>query len=208
VVTRARPRRAPKPEERGKAAEQTRERILRAAVEEFGAKGYSGARTAAIAARAGVNQQLISYYFNGKQGLLDELRRRWAADEAGFRPAGASFADSVAAYLDLTLDRPDWARLVIWQALGDHPGDGTDPVATQKARLGPAVSRVRRRQRDGEVTAAVDAEFVLLLAYAVTFAPVAMPHVVEALFGLDPYAPEYRRRCLDQLLTLLGVPHE
>jgi hypothetical protein len=39
-------RRAPRPEERGKAAEQTRERILEAAVAEFGAKGYAGARTA------------------------------------------------------------------------------------------------------------------------------------------------------------------
>jgi AcrR family transcriptional regulator len=34
-------------------------------------------RTADIATRAGVNPQLISYYFDGKQGLLDELRRRW-----------------------------------------------------------------------------------------------------------------------------------
>jgi len=197
-------RRAPKLDERGRAAEQTRQRILRAAVEEFGAKGYSGARTAAIAARAGVNQQLISYYFDGKQGLLDELRRRWAADEATV-PADAGLADSLAAYLDLTLDRPDWARLVVWQALGDNPGDGTDPVRTQKERLRPAVRRLRKRQRDGELTDAVAPEFVLLLAHALTFAPVTMPHVVEALFGIDPYSPAYRRRVLNQLLTLLGV---
>ena len=197
-------RRAPKLEERGKAAEQTRERILQAAVEEFGAKGYSGARTAAIAARAGVNQQLISYYFDGKQGLLDELRRRWAASEATV-PADASLAAGLAAYLDLTLDRPDWARLVVWQALGDHPGDGTDPGRTQKERLRPAVRRLRKRQRDGDLTDAVSPEFVLLLAHALTFAPVTMPHVVEALLGVDPYSPAYRRRVLDQLLTLLGV---
>jgi TetR/AcrR family transcriptional regulator len=213
------PRRAPTAEERSQAADRTRERILRAALEEFGAKGYSGARTAGIAARAGVNQQLISYYFGGKQGLLDELRRRWAATESSLSPADASFGTAVSAYLDATLDSPDWARLVVWQALGDGPGDRRDDlVELQRARLGPALDRIRRRQRAGEVTAAVDAEFVLLLAHVVTFAPIAMPHIVEAIFGLDPYSPRYRRRCLDQLLTLLradsgagsdeGVLHE
>jgi hypothetical protein len=30
-----------------------------------------------------------------------------------------------------------------------------------------------------------------------------MPQIVEAIFGVDPYSPEYRRRCLEQLLTLV-----
>jgi TetR/AcrR family transcriptional regulator len=197
------PRRAPTVEERGKAAEQTRERILRAAVAEFGAKGYSGARTAGIAARAGVNQQLISYYFGGKQGLLAELRRRWASTEATLVPPDATFAESISAYLDATLDRPDWARLVIWQALGDDPGEAETPVEVQRARLDDAVDRLRRRQRAGEITGEVEPEFILLLAHALTFAPVAMPQIVEAIFGVDPYSPEYRRRCLEQLLTLV-----
>src|SRR5947199_10090719 len=94
------PRRAPTAGDRGHSAEQPRERILTAAVAEFGAKGYAGARTAGIAARAGVNQQLISYYFGGKKGLLDELRRRWADTEARLVPPGATFGESVAAYLD------------------------------------------------------------------------------------------------------------
>jgi AcrR family transcriptional regulator len=172
-------------------------------VEEFGAKGYSGARTAGIAARAGVNQQLISYYFGGKRGLLAELRRQWASTEADLAPAEATFAESVSAYLDATLDRPDWARLVIWQALGDGADDQVNPVEVQRARLGPAVERIRRRQRDGELTADVQAEFILLLAHVLTFAPVAIPQIVEAIFGIDPYSPEYRRRCLEQLVALV-----
>lgn len=185
------------------AADGSRERILRAAAEEFGAKGYSGARTAGIARRAGVNQQLISYYFGGKQGLLDELRRRWAASEATLVPADASFTDTVAAYLDATLDRPDWARLVVWQALGDDPTVTDDMAAERRSRLRDAVDRIRQRQHSGEITGDLDAEFVLLLAYAVTFAPVALPHIVEGIFDVDPYSPEYRRRCRDQLAAIV-----
>ncbi len=216
-VNRGTPRRAVPPAERGRSAEQTRERILRAAVEEFGAKGYAGARTAGIAARAGVNQQLIAYHFGGKQGLLDELRRRWAATEADLVPPDAEFLDAVSAYLDATLERPDWARLVIWQALGDDPGDGAEATearsAELRARLRAAVERIERRQREGEITADLDPGFVLLLGYALTFAPVAMPHIVEGIFGIDPHSPEYRRRVREQLGHIiqshqLGADHE
>src|SRR4051794_35240353 len=117
-------------------AERTRERILSAAVAEFGARGYSGARTASIAARAGVNAQLISYHFGGKQGLLDELRLRWAAEQATLAPAGASFVEAFAAHLDATLDQPHWSRLVIWQAPRGTDGEPRTSAAEQRRRVG------------------------------------------------------------------------
>ncbi|GAB3958544.1 hypothetical protein GCM10029978_003680 [Actinoallomurus acanthiterrae] len=201
-------RRASQPEERGKAAEQTRERILDAAVAEFGAKGYAGARTAGIAARAGVNQQLISYYFGGKQGLLEELRRRWQRVEASVAAPDASFDESIGAYLDATLDRPDWARLAIWQALGDCPftdaEEGERYAEAQRSRLAAAVEKMRLRQQAGEVTDAVEPEFALLVAYAVIFAPIAMPQFVRDILGDDPMAPETRQRLHRQLTRLLG----
>ncbi|MDW3217141.1 MAG: helix-turn-helix domain-containing protein [Acidimicrobiales bacterium] len=55
--------------------EQTRERILDAAVEEFAAHGFEAAGTRAIAARAEVTQGLVTYHFSSK----DELWRA-AAD--------------------------------------------------------------------------------------------------------------------------------
>ncbi|MBB5777738.1 TetR/AcrR family transcriptional regulator [Nonomuraea jabiensis] len=201
-------RRAPRPEERGKAAELTRERILRAAVSEFGEKGYSGARTAGIAARAGVNQQLISYYFGGKQGLLEELRRRRQAEEASFDAASASFAESVAAQLERTLDDPEWARLVVWQALGDCPfadaEEGQRYAQAQRARMAESLERMRGRQEAGEVTGRVDPAFALLVAYAVVFAPITMPQFVRDIFGDDPLSPEVRRRLHGELIRLLG----
>jgi AcrR family transcriptional regulator len=199
------PRRAPSTADRGRRAERTREKILDAAVAEFGAKGYSGARTAGIAARAGVNEQLIAYYFDGKQGVLDELRRRWSARQDKLVPPEATFGESLQAYLDGTLDRPDWARLVVWRALGDDPGhaDNEDDAA-QRRRLQRGVERIRARQRDGELTGTVSAGFVMLLAHMITFAPVAMPQIVQDILGIDPYSPEYRRLCSQQLAALLA----
>jgi TetR/AcrR family transcriptional regulator len=52
-------------------ADQTRARILDAAVLEFSANGMAGARTEQIAEAAGVNKALLYYYFNNKQALYD-----------------------------------------------------------------------------------------------------------------------------------------
>jgi TetR/AcrR family transcriptional regulator len=52
-------------------ADQTRARILEAAVREFSANGLAGARTEQIAEAAGVNKALLYYYFSSKQALYD-----------------------------------------------------------------------------------------------------------------------------------------
>jgi AcrR family transcriptional regulator len=61
-------RREPKPKA-AKPAIGTRERILRAAVNEFAAKGFSGGRIEAICASARVNIRMIYHHFGGKEGL-------------------------------------------------------------------------------------------------------------------------------------------
>jgi len=48
---------------------RTRERIIAAAQKEFAANGFAGARTDAIARRAGINERMIFYCFNSKEGL-------------------------------------------------------------------------------------------------------------------------------------------
>lgn len=54
---------------RAEQREQTRERIIAAAVEAFADHGYEGAGTRDIAARAGVTQGLIAYHFESKEAL-------------------------------------------------------------------------------------------------------------------------------------------
>lgn len=53
--------------------QSTEERILEAAVQEFMAKGYAGARTTAIAEAAGVTHAMLHYYFRTKDKLFDRI---------------------------------------------------------------------------------------------------------------------------------------
>jgi TetR/AcrR family transcriptional regulator len=47
----------------------TRERILEAAFEEFADRGFEGASTRSVAAKAGVQHPLVTYHFQNKEGL-------------------------------------------------------------------------------------------------------------------------------------------
>lgn len=63
-----------KPRGRGrpKGGSDSRERILAAAVEEFGEFGYEGATIRSIAGRAGVDAALVHHYFGTKADLFAE----------------------------------------------------------------------------------------------------------------------------------------
>jgi len=54
-------------------AEQTKERILKAAIEIFARDGFAGAHVAEIAERAEANVALIYRYFDSKEGLLEAI---------------------------------------------------------------------------------------------------------------------------------------
>jgi len=58
-------------------------RILAAAGAEFARRGFAGARVEQIARRAGVNKQLIFYYYHSKRGLFQAVLSRGAHDLEG-----------------------------------------------------------------------------------------------------------------------------
>ncbi|AFQ51239.1 CerR family C-terminal domain-containing protein [Burkholderia cepacia] len=49
--------------------DETRQRIIEAAIELFGERGFAGASTRDIAAKAGVNAPALQYYFENKEGV-------------------------------------------------------------------------------------------------------------------------------------------
>src|ERR1700722_13458418 len=178
-----RSRRAPDPAERLRDAERSRQRILDAALVEFSEKGFAGARVRSIAERAGVNSQLISYYFGGKDGLYQEIMRRWHEQEVGIEQQvednGSSFADLVTAYFSVMTAQPELLRTLV----GDGPNQ-TSPVPLRPDGPGsepPEVADIRRRQAAGEIAADLDPAYLLIALMGAAVTPVAMPQQIEHL---------------------------
>lgn len=191
-----RTRRAPAQHERKLDAERSRRLLLDAALDEFSAKGYAGARVQDIADRAGVNKQLINYYFGGKEGLHAALLQRWREREATFNDPSVPFEEVAVRYLRHVLDDPRGTRLSAWRGLTENldelpPGDRED------------LSDLRRRQAEGELADDLDPAAVMLAVMAMVAAPVTMPLAVRRVFGLDPDSPEFRERYIEQLRRIL-----
>lgn len=84
----------PAPSARGEAA---RRRILQAALQAFGEKGFKAATTREIAQAANVNLPALKYYFGGKQGLYLACAREIADRyEAQMRPTAGAAAEALA----------------------------------------------------------------------------------------------------------------
>lgn len=192
------PRRSPGEADRRRDPERARQRLLDAAAEEFGAKGFHGARVRDIAARAGLNMQLISYYFGGKAGLYAELQRRWGETSRDLGSPDQPLDQVVAAFFKAGEANRPWARLLAWQALGD----GT-PDAGRAELMRWIAAELRRRQESGELAADLAPGFTALALFAAAAAPVILPHIARELTGLDPESEEFSRGYAEDLARLV-----
>jgi len=202
-VTASKPRRSPKPQERQRDPERTRRLILEAAGAEFAAKGYAGARIAAIAARAGVNQQLISYYFDGKEGLYRAMSEGWGERQSELMAPDLPLSGQVRRMALETLASRDGVRLLAWSGL-EYEGPDTDPDhAPRTQRLTGTVAQLEALKAEGRLPDWVDPECLTVLVMAAAMAPVTLPHVVDGLTGTEADSPEFVRRYADQLARLI-----
>lgn len=196
-------RRAPAPHERQRDPERTKARILDAAIEEFSAKGFAGARVSEIAARAGVNQQLIAYYFGGKEGLYREIGRWWRAYEAQAFPDDMGFAEMIKQYVRVSVDPRLGGRLLAWEGLADT-GEDDEGARERDARLRHEVEQIRERQRAGELDDRFDPAALLLIGMSAANALAVYPQLARGLFGADGRSPELVEHYAEQLALLIG----
>jgi len=201
-VSTSKPRRSPKPHERQRDPERTRKLILEAAAAEFAAHGFAGGRIAAIAARAGVNQQLISYYFDSKEGLYQALSEDWRQRQSELVPPGTALDEQIRRYALEVLNDPDGVRLMAWGGL-EYAGPSDDPDHAPRAeRLRGSVDEVRALQETGKLPADLDPAYLLVMLMAAAMATTTLPHVIEGLCGVDPRSPEFVSGYADQLAAL------
>ncbi|WP_067806409.1 TetR/AcrR family transcriptional regulator [Nocardia beijingensis] len=198
-----RPRRAPSAADRRRDAERSRQALLDAALDEFAAKGFDGARVQEIAERAGVNKQLITYYFGGKEGLYREIQRGWPAAEAERADPELPFEEVAVRYLSAVREDPRPARLLVWRGLTgsgaatDHP-EGADAVETDLANLA-------RAQERGEIHPDLDPAFVRIAVMGMILAPVMLPETASQATGKQPGSAEFEEYYSGQMRTLLRL---
>ncbi|HEY6299972.1 MAG TPA: helix-turn-helix domain-containing protein, partial [Candidatus Binatus sp.] len=120
---------------------RTREKILAAALAEFSARGFAGARVDAIARRARVNKRMLYYCFGAKQDLYREILRRKIAERAEWLESMPDdFAGALAHIYFAGGTDMDFVRLMEWEAI-DSGGKRCIAEAERRALFENAVAR-------------------------------------------------------------------
>jgi TetR/AcrR family transcriptional regulator len=192
-------RHSPAPSERKRDPERTKARIVEAAVAEFGAKGYAATRISDIASRAGVNKQLISYYFGGKEGLYNEIARAWHQRGTSMMAPDLPLADMVASFVMTTPEQRAQGKLMVWANLSSDDAPDSGDTGFLQAQ----VARMRERQAAGEFPADLDPAYLTVMMFALASAPQVLPQVTRQMTGEDPESNGFAERYADQLRRLV-----
>jgi AcrR family transcriptional regulator len=190
----------------GRNPQQTQQRILEAALQEFSAKGFAGARVDVIARRARINKRMLYHYFGDKEGLFREVLRRKIAERAAWLAnAPEEPAERLPAWFQLACRDREWVQLLEWEALQWGEKKVIDEERRQE-NIARAVERVRQQQARGLLDPDLDAGQFLLSMMALTAYPMAFPQLARLATGLsvsDEKFQKQREAFLRQFALLL-----
>jgi AcrR family transcriptional regulator len=172
----------------------TKDRLLKAAVEEFSKRGFAGARVDEIAARAGANKALIYQYYGDKEALFKVVLEAKMSEMGKIVTDDPErFPEVIGDFFDFHAANPWVTRLTLWEAL-DFGGKPVPNEPERKKHLAEHVAEIEGFQRLGAVDPALDAKQVLVTLIGMVLVWFSMPQVARMVAGANPYSPEALRK--------------
>lgn len=161
-------------------SEDTRKRLLKAALQEFAAHGIAGARVDRIADAAHCNKQAIYAYFGSKEGLGDAVMDSLVGEIVESVTIDAYDLPGYAMRLfDRYQSHPETLRLVTWYGLEGKPFPASGMASVQHK-----IAAIAEAQERGAVSKRYPPDMLMLLIHALT--RLGAPGSPEAESGLIP----------------------
>jgi TetR/AcrR family transcriptional regulator len=199
-----------------RARTDIRQDLLESALVEFGAKGFEGASTRAIASRVQAHQPQINYHFESKTalwtaavnylfGLLGEALGDvlpTKLTEVDAPQLAAAFADAIRRLVRFAAEHPELNQIMVHE--GTAASDRlTWMTETHVKPVFDAIGPAWQILRDAGFAAPIDNE----IFYYVLLGAASLPYVnapeVRLLTGRDPNNAEWIRAHADGLVAIL-----
>lgn len=179
----------------GRNPERTRRQILAAALREFSARGYAGARVSAIARRARINKRMLYHYFEDKEGLFRAVLRHKISERLTRVESQAPQSDQVSSvplWFQQNCRDADWVRLLAWESLQTAGKTVVDEAGRRRVAR-QAAARIRVKQAAGALRNDVAAAHLQLAKISLAMFPVALPQITRLITGISPHNPKFQR---------------
>ena len=195
-------------------ADQTREKILDAAVRQFSQYGLAGARTDAISKAAGVNKALLYYYFKNKSSLyraaLEDVAAKIMEDTLASLDAGASAGENllrmVLNHFDRISSQREFQSLMQQEMVRFHRGESDVMPLLVRSFYGPMIRTMQGVIGEGIRTAELcEADWMQILYAALGanvfyFLSAPVMRVAIPCEPMDGAALDFRRKAAIEFL--------
>lgn len=189
--------------------------ILEAALEEFAARGFSGATVDAIARSAGLSKPNVLYYFSTKEAihaaLLESLLDSWLAPLRDLT-ADADPMEALLTYvrrkLEMSRDMPRESRLFANEILQGAPRIGALLDGTLKSLVDEKAGIIAEWQRAGAL-ASIDPHHLIFSIWSLTQHYADFGAQVGAVLGTENYwsdASDFLDTSYRRMLTPTWAP--
>jgi AcrR family transcriptional regulator len=184
---------------RSRDLQRTKSKILAAALTEFVAHGFHGARTKAIARRAGVHEWMVFYCFESKRNLYREVLRGQLALRTRLL---AELPDDFPAVIETVFRtfarNREVVRLFQWEALTARRGE---LIAAEERRTAfrQGAAWLQGLQSKGVLPANLDLGLFRLAVGALGSFPFAFPQLTELATGMKPTDVRFQQRWIGLL---------
>lgn len=179
---------------RPRNAEQSRQDILKAAEEQFGEKGFYGARIDAIAKQSGLNKNMLYIYFGSKEELyrnvllnmyrrMEEVERRLIEKEL----AGSDLiAALISAYFDFLNENVSFVNILMSENLMQAQFLKQIPSEYVARRtLDEIAAKIRSSCESGAFRSDIDEKQTVLTLITICFSNFSNRYTLSKLMGYD-----------------------
>jgi TetR/AcrR family transcriptional regulator len=205
---------APKAKRAIRASNQAR--ILLAAEEIFASRGFAGATTAAVAARAGLPKANVHYYFRTKQALyravLTDILAAWLAELDVLQPEAdpaAALRQYIRAKIAYSRARPFASKVFANELLHGALEIGAFLGGAMKAEVDAKAAVIRQWAAEGRILP-IDPYHLLFVIWAATQTYADFDCQVAAVLGKRALQPADFERAAETTVALvlrgLGLP--
>ncbi|MEH6727827.1 MAG: TetR/AcrR family transcriptional regulator [Hyphomicrobiales bacterium] len=200
---------------------ETRERILKAAIEQFAQGGFSGARIELICKHADVNPRMIYHYFGDKAGLyvavLEHVLGQLRTEELKLDVSQSEPLDGLLTMFDFIhghfASHPELIRLLSSENLLEGAflknSDATPSVAS------PVVEHIdtllKRGEADGAIRTGLDPLHLYVVMVGLSYFHKSNAHTLSIIWGSsmtsEAWQNEHKRIAREMLKTFLRPGH-
>lgn len=171
----------------------TRQRILRATVDEIVESGFDGVRLERVAARAGCNKALLYRYFGDRKNLFVEAFRAQLQKRLQvLNSLPNDLGQALAVWTQQTVADPIFMKLILRESIDYQLAE--PEVVEQQAREAyyqTQIEMLKQLQQQGVIASDIEPKTLFLALLAMISLPAALPQVVYLVTGQQADKTEF-----------------